>query len=51
MENKNDETWDKIADLRERYRRLKATCGLQAISKETIADYSKQLKELQAQLN
>jgi multidrug resistance efflux pump len=41
---------ERIAELRNRYARLKAICGPQAISRETIAEYTKELQTLQAQL-
>jgi len=45
-----DEIKVKIADLRQRYTRLRAICGHQGISQETIAEYTKAIQKLQTQL-
>lgn len=44
------ETKQKIAELRQRYARLKAICGPQGISRETIADYTREIQQLQTKL-
>lgn len=41
----------RIADLRQRYGRLRTICGPQAISRQTIEAYTKELQALEAQLN
>lgn len=41
----------KIAQLRTNYGRLRVICGPQAISKATVEEYAKKLRELEAQLN
>jgi hypothetical protein len=46
----NTEIKEKIAEIRQRYSRLKAICGPQGISRETMADYTKEILKLQAQL-
>jgi len=47
----NAETKAKIAEMRQRYARLKAICGQQGICRETIAEYTDEIQKLQAQLN
>jgi hypothetical protein len=44
------DTKAEIAELRQRYLRLKAICGLQHISQQTLQDYSKKIVELENQL-
>lgn len=39
-----------IAEIRARYIKLKAICGLQRISKETIESYTKEVKKLESKL-
>lgn len=39
----------RIAELRARYGRLRSICGPQGISRETIAEYMKEIQKLQAQ--
>lgn len=51
MENTNADINARIAELRTRFARLKATCGLRAISRETIESYAEELAKLQTQLN
>ena len=41
----------KISEIRERFSRLKTTCGLQAISNQTIRAYIKEINALETQLN
>ncbi len=47
----NYEIKEKIAEIRQRYAKLKAICGLRTISPETIAEYAKAIKQLESQLN
>ncbi|MDO8460399.1 MAG: hypothetical protein Q7S74_04780 [Nanoarchaeota archaeon] len=41
----------KIAELRQRYSKLRMFCGRQHISQQTINEYSTAIKQLEAQLN
>lgn len=51
MQNQtNQETRAKIQELRERFNKLKATCGLRHINQATISQYSKEIELLNQQL-
>ena len=45
-----DEIKKRIAEIRQSYSKLKAICGPQGINRETIAAYTREIQELQAQL-
>jgi SMC interacting uncharacterized protein involved in chromosome segregation len=51
QEQTNEEVKQEIAALRARYNRLKAICGQQAISRQTMESYSRELARLQSKLN
>jgi hypothetical protein len=51
MEQKITTINARISEIRQRYNRLKAICGPQGISRETIAEYTREIRRLQEQID
>ncbi len=50
MEKTTTNIKEKIAQLRQRYAKLRMFCGRQHISQQTMSDYLKAIQTLEAQL-